>query len=353
MTSISEQCSNNRSGLASRRAAQALRGAALAATLLFTGACSTMEALNPVSWFEEDDSKTAAPALPPQDASKYPNLASVPPRPVLPDITERKEALREGLVADTQNARYSDEVVRRDWSALTGRQLADSRGGAPEASGPPPVRVTAPVAPSRPFAAPATAPATAPEAPKRAPEPEALSPAAGAEPPVPPQPAIVPPPPVRVAAPPAVQPPAPAPVQTQLAARPPEPAPAPAPPARSGPLHVGTIYFPDGSSGLDGDSRAALNAIADAYLRAGGRIRVVGHSSVGVGAEETVRGQLANRKVSLDRANAVATELVRRGVPPSAVEVDGAGAERPAYAEISQQSEAWNRRAEVYFLTDG
>lgn len=344
----------------------------MAATLLLTGACSTMEALNPVSWFDDGGEATADRSA--GGDSRYPNLASVPPRPVLPDITERKEALREGLIADTQNARYTDEVIRRDWSALTGRQLADNTGAVPDASTPPPVRATAPVAPSRPpmptdmqsamtapsaqpvppapvmparpFATPSAPPPVAAAEPRPAPEPEALAPAAGAD-----TPAVVPPPPVRVVAPTAPEPQA-APVQTQLAARSPAPT-RPAPPARAESLHVGTIYFPDGAAALDGDARAALGAIADAYRRAGGKIRVVGHSSIGIGTEETARGQLANMKVSLDRANAVAAELMRRGVPSSALEIDGAGAERPAYAEISQDSEAWNRRAEVYLVTDG
>ncbi|HAA93037.1 MAG TPA: flagellar motor protein MotB, partial [Rhodospirillaceae bacterium] len=51
---------------------------------------------------------------------------------------------------------------------------------------------------------------------------------------------------------------------------------------------------------------------------------------------------------SLDRANAVAAELIRRGVPAEYIDVSAHGAENPVYAEYSATGEAGNRRAEVF-----
>jgi outer membrane protein OmpA-like peptidoglycan-associated protein len=53
-------------------------------------------------------------------------------------------------------------------------------------------------------------------------------------------------------------------------------------------------------------------------------------------------------KISLDRANAVAAELVRQGVPPDRLEVIAQGARMPIYAETSPTGEAGNRRAEIF-----
>ena len=80
----------------------------------------------------------------------------------------------------------------------------------------------------------------------------------------------------------------------------------------------------------------------------GGAIRVVGHSSSRTGDMDPVRHKLINFKVSLDRANAVAQELIRLGVPPDKLIVSAKSDAEPIYFEIMPLGEAGNRRVEIY-----
>ena len=67
------------------------------------------------------------------------------------------------------------------------------------------------------------------------------------------------------------------------------------------------------------------------------------------------RMKAVNFKVSLDRANAVATELIRQGVPENRIEIIAQGANQPIYAESTATGEAANRRAEIFieYLSEG
>ena len=129
---------------------------------------------------------------------------------------------------------------------------------------------------------------------------------------------------------------------TQVAA-----APAPAP-SQGGPRYggepVGLIYFRDGSSDLSSDDRRVLEQIAEIQRAYGGVVSVIGHASVGGSGAD----QQANQRISEARANAVAQELMRYGVPLDAIRAGAAGDSQPLYSEASTNGEAGNRRVEVY-----
>jgi hypothetical protein len=54
----------------------------------------------------------AKPAAPAASGSAYPNLHTVPPRPQLSYSVQQRRAIVDGLVADREMARYTDQVVR-------------------------------------------------------------------------------------------------------------------------------------------------------------------------------------------------------------------------------------------------
>jgi flagellar motor protein MotB len=56
---------------------------------------------------------------------------------------------------------------------------------------------------------------------------------------------------------------------------------------------------------------------------------------------------MANFAISLDRANAVAREIVRLGVDPSLVRVSAVSDTQPVYYEVMPSGEAGNRRVEI------
>lgn len=239
-------------------------------------ACSAVpDAVNPVEWyrgvasvFEDDEQqqeraveRTAREATPLPGTNKpYPNLATVPDRPLITPPAERGK-VAQGLLADRENARYAE-------SESSGGQAA-----APEIS---PLPEPPPPAASAVMAAPRVS-----------------------------QPEPAPAPPL----------PQPAPLSTAVQARE-TPMPVPTrPSAATFPLGVtqsATVFFANGSAAIDADGKRALRILAEGYKENGGALRVVGFAS---GQATSASAQIANFRIASQRAEAVAQELVRLGVP--------------------------------------
>lgn len=158
---------------AGRRAAAAF---VIAGTLGLAGCSSVPDALNPVEWyrgtsetvggwFGGDEPAAAEPgrgtAGDPgtSPGSGYPNLASVPPRPTPSTTAAEREALRQGLVADRTNARYTDQPAPA--------QAPQARQTPPPAAAPAPVQSAGRASPPPPAPEPQASvppPAVAPSA---------------------------------------------------------------------------------------------------------------------------------------------------------------------------------------------
>lgn len=169
----------------------------VAGVLGAAGCSSVPDAVNPVEWYrgasdavggmfggdEPEAGKTAGDPGTSADTS-YPNLASVPPRPTPSTTAEQREALKQGLVADRANARYTEPTPSSSPTASAAPAPAPrAPAAAPQRSQPqapqksqsppprpaesqaalpaaaPPAATAAPQAPARPVAAPAPAPA--------------------------------------------------------------------------------------------------------------------------------------------------------------------------------------------------
>jgi outer membrane protein OmpA-like peptidoglycan-associated protein len=109
-----------------------------------------------------------------------------------------------------------------------------------------------------------------------------------------------------------------------------------------------SVQFGHDSARIPRASRATVRQIAEQYKARGGVIRVVGHASSKTKNMPVAEHNLANFKVSLDRAQTVANELIRLGVPPDAIFVEARGASDPAFFESMPAGEAGNRRAEIF-----
>lgn len=122
-----------------------------------------------------EESTDAAQEVPGKEQA-YPNLGSVPQtKPVRQSAQDQTQAVAKGLVADRQNARYTDEVIRRDPvqaasvlrpGAPTAPRLPTAPGAAPAADkapppAPEPKLAAAPTLPSAPPAAPTSPPPAA------------------------------------------------------------------------------------------------------------------------------------------------------------------------------------------------
>ncbi len=119
--------------------------------------------------------------------------------------------------------------------------------------------------------------------------------------------------------------------------------------AEGGPFAPVAIYFAHGSAGLSAADRAQIGEIAALQKkRGGGAVRVVGHASSRTNNLPVDAHLLANFDMSMDRANAVANELMRKGVAASDLVIEAVGDRSPEYYESMPAGEAGNRRAEIF-----
>ncbi len=293
--------------------------------------------------------------------SDTPSLTSVPSRPATGSSSVRDRVV-EGLIADRNNARYTDEAIRLQGSTRPAE--------APQAASRPAETVTTPapasaqIAVTPPPAPPAPTPATTPSA-APMPAPAAVSRPAPSSP-LAAQIAAVPPP-LSAPSPVPALPPAPTFQPSMASAQASSNSPSvivdtsviggsyggggylPVSAQISAEAQVATIQFGQSSSNLGSRDRQVINAVAAAY-RNGGRLLVVGHASSRTGQMPKNRHELANFNVSFARANAVAQALIGAGVSPDRVTVEAVSDDQPIYSEAMPTGEAGNRRAEIYVL---
>ncbi len=138
----------------------------------------------------------------------------------------------------------------------------------------------------------------------------------------------------------ATAPPPASPVATRLTANDKEPL--------KGSIKVATIQFPNGSSMLDDPSRRVLVDVSRILKSRGGKVRVLGYASSRTRSMDPIRHKMVNYRISVDRADRVANELIRLGVPAEDVMVDARSDGSPIYYEFMPSGEAGNRRAEIF-----
>ena len=119
--------------------------------------------------------------------------------------------------------------------------------------------------------------------------------------------------------------------------------------AEGGPFAPVAVYFGHGSARLAAEDGAGLAEIAALQsARGGGTVRIVGHASSRTGNLPVDRHLMANFEMSLERANAVAAELMRLGVAPGDLMIEAVGDRAPVFYESMPAGEAGNRRAEIF-----
>jgi outer membrane protein OmpA-like peptidoglycan-associated protein len=110
------------------------------------------------------------------------------------------------------------------------------------------------------------------------------------------------------------------------------------------------VYFPNDTVGLNAEARLQVRATVEQFRAAGGQgyVRVVGHSSSRTPNMSAEKHLELIFKKSQDRANAVARELIRVGIPADHVLVEAVGDTQPVYYESMPKGEDGNRRAEIF-----
>ncbi len=118
----------------------------------------------------------------------------------------------------------------------------------------------------------------------------------------------------------------------------------------SGGAPTAVVYFAGDGVALSKAAHAQVRAAVAAFKANGGQgsIRVIGHSSsrtANMSVEKHLETIFAKSQA---RANAVAQDLIRQGVPAAKVLIDAVGDSQPVYYESMPKGEAGNRRAEIF-----
>lgn len=110
-----------------------------------------------------------------------------------------------------------------------------------------------------------------------------------------------------------------------------------------------TFYFDNGSATLQNANKKIKN-IVQAAKKQNAHVKVLGYASSRTRNTDPVSHKMANFKVSLERANAVARALKRAGLSQEMIIVEALSDAVPAYQEVMPEGERLNRRAEVYIV---
>jgi len=270
---------------------------------------------DPTDLFAPDEApETVAQGQAPSDGSdSFPNLASVPDDTPKTTAPATRAELRETLAADRANAEYSGQKLMADaaTSAEAAKMPAADGGAIPVPAAAPASEESAPIQTAQ-TEAKSKAPAAAAEPAKSAYRFKQFDTNTAAKP-------------------------ADAPAQAAVQA-----------PAAGNSELVAVIYFGYGSTALNRNDRDILRDVAMLQKQRGGTVRVIGHASSRTGIVDSVRHRLANFETSLQRANAVAAQLVRFGVARDNVATEAKADSQPVYHEFMPTGEAGNRRAEIF-----
>jgi outer membrane protein OmpA-like peptidoglycan-associated protein len=288
------------------------------------------DAVNPVEWYRDlsgtsknDDKGEGRNAknLEAGAQEPYPNLASVPSAPSTAMSGADRSALEKGLVADRTNAKYSDDELRAGHTVLPpATSSAPDPAAASASSGGAAGATDTPVLPPK-----KTPPGqeAATETHRRAAE----------SPPT--ESAIITPTVRGVPQGDAPRPPPPAPglagnrPQTVVALKPPPlHAPSGAGKRRVVSVDVTEIGFPAGAATLPAGSSDQLAEAVTLFRQNGGKLRIVGYGHPDTGTV-TADQELDSFSQAIDRANAVAQELAKLGVPADKIAVEAAPSRGP------------------------
>ena len=111
---------------------------------------------------------------------------------------------------------------------------------------------------------------------------------------------------------------------------------------------LATLYFRDGSAGLDSAALGVLKQVAQIQKSRGGRLVLVGHASRRAETNDARKRETFNQKISAQRAENVRKALVRLKVPLLALSVRASGDNAAVFDEAAPAGEAANRKVEIY-----
>lgn len=108
------------------------------------------------------------------------------------------------------------------------------------------------------------------------------------------------------------------------------------------------VYFNHDSARLSQDALAKIAGVANSFNNAAGLgLTVEGHASVKANYNDEAQRRIVNLKISMDRAFAVASELINQGIPAEAIRVMAWGDAQPPRSMNGKTQEEAARRVEI------
>lgn len=111
-----------------------------------------------------------------------------------------------------------------------------------------------------------------------------------------------------------------------------------------------TINFAHDSKNLSYNDKLKLKKLVEEYGSKLGTVIVIGHASSRTRDMNVVNHQLVNFKISVDRAQSVANELIDLSISPLLIKIEARGSSEPKYFESMPSGEAANRRTEIFII---
>lgn len=114
-----------------------------------------------------------------------------------------------------------------------------------------------------------------------------------------------------------------------------------------GARRVAVIQFAQMSSDLTATDMAILQKVAEIQRGNGGRVRVVAHAAEDAYGSSVAALAQGNMDVARRRALAIASQLIRLGVPRDRIVAEAAADAEPMYDPTNPRGVAANRRADI------
>ena len=114
-----------------------------------------------------------------------------------------------------------------------------------------------------------------------------------------------------------------------------------------GARRVAVIQFAQMSSDLTANDMAILQKVAEIQRGNGGRVRIVAHAAEDAYGSSVAALAQGNMDVARRRALAIASQLIRLGVPRDRIVAEAASDAEPMYDPTNPRGVAANRRADI------
>ena len=109
-----------------------------------------------------------------------------------------------------------------------------------------------------------------------------------------------------------------------------------------------SLYFKTGSARIGKGDHKKLREVAALQRKRNATLRIVGHASSRTRDLDPVTHQIVNFRISVDRAHAVARELMRLGVPAGKLNIGAKSDQERVFYEFMPAGETENQRTEIY-----